>query len=85
MALPTAKELTKLAKACRKLGITQFEGEGIKFTLDLSLMPQKASKASSMMPQKASYEQEEVETDGWESLSDEAKIAWSAGITPENN
>lgn len=34
MALPTPKELKKLADACRKAGIAHFKCEGLEFTLD---------------------------------------------------
>lgn len=34
MDMPSAKELMKLAKACRKSGIKSFKGGGIEFTLD---------------------------------------------------
>lgn len=33
MQLPNAKELAKLANACRKAGIKSFKGAGIEFTL----------------------------------------------------
>lgn len=37
MQLPNTKELVRLAKACRKAGITTFKGAGIEFTLSDSL------------------------------------------------
>lgn len=81
MGLPTPKQLIALAKACRKVGITHFEGEGIKFDLDVNShsLPKKALKNSYSLP----VAQEDVETDGWESLSEEAKIAWSTGAGEE--
>lgn len=70
MDLPSAKELKKLADACRKAGIRQFKGGGIEFTLtdDIPVSPYKQAK-------RAQEPQGEIETD---ELSPEALLMWSA-------
>jgi hypothetical protein len=45
MALPSPKELLKLAAACRKAGIKSFKGDGVEFTLtDDAPVTKKAAK-----------------------------------------
>lgn len=83
MALPTAKELKKLAAACRAAGISSFKGEGIEFTLSADA-PVKRPRAA-QAPKKAApvdLGENAVETD---EMSPEALLFWSvADPTPED-
>jgi len=69
MPLPTAKELKKLAKACREAGIHYFKSSDFEFTLN-GVAPEKPhrSKLSS------SDVQGEIESD---SLTEEELLYWS--------
>lgn len=69
MNLPSAKELAKLAKACRAAGITSFKGGGIEFTLSDSVPPPKAKKQD--LPQTAPTQ---IESD---ELGYDALLHWS--------
>lgn len=88
MALPTPKELKKLADACRKAGIYHFKGDGIEFTLGPMTSTHKASKKSPKQTPIDSTTSVRVDGD-WDSLSDLDKIMWSAAslpeVTPENS
>lgn len=76
------KELKKLADACRKAGIKQYEADGIKFTLsDEPPAPspykkRKAAKAPISTADEGTTGP--IETDGWDSLSEEQKLFYSA-------
>jgi hypothetical protein len=48
MTLPSAKEIAKLAAACRKAGITTFKGGGIEFTLSEKAPETKAAKKAEL-------------------------------------
>ena len=72
MSVPTAKELKKLAKACREAGIHYFKGEGFEFTLT-GIAPEKVTaKSKNTTP----AEQGEIESD---ILSQEDLLFWSSG------
>jgi len=77
MALPSAKELKKLAKACRAAGIRHFKNAEIEFTLtDYVSEPakksvQKRNETSTMMSVMA----DDFET---EELNQDALLFWSA-------
>lgn len=78
MDLPSAKELAKLAAACRKAGITQFKGGGIEFTLSDAPLVTKAAKKAALADVS---ETKEVPSD---ELSYEQLLAWSIpGIEDE--
>ena len=79
MALPTPKELLKLANACRKAGIVQFKGDGIEFTLTDS-RPIKSKKTNSSGKVDNSPV---VSQDDWDSLSELDKIMWSSATLPD--
>lgn len=74
MELPSAKELKKLADACRKAGIISFKGGGIEFTLsdEAPISSHKRAKAAKV----AFVEQGDIETD---SPSPEELLMWSVG------
>ena len=73
MATPSAKELKKLAKACREAGIHFFKGEGFEFTLT-GVAPEKPTrKNASELPE---ADHNEIEMD---SLSQEELMFWSTG------
>lgn len=76
MALPTPKELKKLADACRKAGITHFKSGDIEFTLSEAPLVHKASKK---LPNVPVQQHEEIESEGWDGLSNEEKLFWSVG------
>lgn len=69
MQLPNAKELAKLAAACRKAGIQTFKGGGIEFTLSDHL-PEKPRTAK----QAAASDSEDPTN---EDLSQESLLHWS--------
>lgn len=77
MPAPTAKELKKLAKACRDAGIHYFKGEGFEFTLT-GVAPEKPSRGKSA----SSEVQGEIESD---SLTEEELLYWSTngGVSME--
>jgi hypothetical protein len=73
MATPSAKELKKLAKACRDAGIHYFKGDGFEFTLT-GVAPEKPTrKNSAVLPEQ---DMSKIETD---SLSEEELMFWSTG------
>lgn len=74
--LPNAKELRRLAAACRKAGITKFK----QGDLELTISEDAPAKVVKLTTKSASSVQDTVDNDGdWESLSDEAKLLWSVG------
>lgn len=76
------KELKKLAKACREAGIKSYKADGIEFTLSDQAPPvspykkRQAAKAPIQGAQSAPGEQ--IESDGWDNLSEEQKLFYSA-------
>lgn len=78
MTLPTAKELKKLAAACRKAGITHFKQGDLELDIaeELPKKPRKASHASIESTQPSN-----IESDGWDTLTEEEKLFWSVGGT----
>jgi len=81
MALPTAREIQKLAKACRKAGIRTFKAEGIEFTLtDEQPTTKRASQKASKQPIMAQDEEFKSDT-----ITDEQMLFWSAQGLPETN
>lgn len=52
----TPKELKQLAKACREVGITTFEGLGVKFTLGVP--PIKSPRRAKDAPALSQFERE---------------------------
>jgi hypothetical protein len=69
MPVPTAKELKKLAKACREAGIHYFKSADFEFTLT-GVAPERPSKSKF-----ASTEtQGEIESD---TLTEEELLYWS--------
>jgi len=71
MATPTAKELKKLAKACRDAGIHYFKGDGFEFTLT-GVVPEKPSRKA---PQPEA-DMSKIETD---TPTEEELMFWSTG------
>lgn len=77
MNLPSAKELAKLAAACRKAGITSFKGGGIEFTLSEATPLPRASK-------KSYQEAIEAPAPASEELSYDQLLNWSLNnVDPE--
>lgn len=73
MALPSPKELKKLADACRKAGIVTFKADGIEFTL--ADLPQKSKKIN-----KDNKIDKSIISDAgdWDKLSEIDKLLWSS-------
>lgn len=76
MALPTPKELKKLADTCRKAGIRTFKCGDIEFTLDDAPPAQKRPKKAA----ESASESNTIESDG---LTDEELLFWSVGASSE--
>lgn len=74
-ALPSAKELKKLAKACREAGISHLKSGDIEFTLT-GYGPIKSAKRVKIAPIPNEDVLPQVE-DSWDSLSEMDKILWS--------
>lgn len=72
--LPDAKQLKKLADACRKAGIKTFKGYGLEFTLSDIEPATKSSK------KKAAQTSDSLES---EELTDEQIMFWSAPSIPQ--
>jgi len=78
LSLPSAKDLKQLAKACRAVGITSFEGDGIKFTLGpIEAAPSKPPTGT----QAPDLGANEVDSD---ELSQDALLFWSTGGESES-
>jgi hypothetical protein len=77
MTLPKPSELMKLAKACRKAGITKFKSGDFEFELGDEPQPK-----SSNIKQLANESQGDVETDR---PDDETLLFWSVTDTPSSS
>lgn len=77
MTLPSAKEISKLAKACRAAGISTFKGGGIEFTLTDAPPPAKTSKKPLLEAPSASNDKIESDEPGYEQL-----LHWSVVPMP---
>jgi len=78
MTLPSAKEIAKLATACRKAGISTFKGGGIEFTLTDTMPPSKQSKKQLQASPSSSNDTIETDEPGYEAL-----LHWS--VTPRDD
>lgn len=77
MALPTPKELKRLAAACRKAGITHFKQGDLEITVAEDAPQMRLKRGSNTDAVSA---QNDVNSEGaWDSLSDEEKLFWSVG------
>lgn len=81
------KELKRLAKACREAGIKSYSADGISFTLT-----EEAPAPSAYKRRKATKEatedpgEQEISTDGWDALSEEQQLFYSASpLVSESN
>ena len=75
------KELKKLAKACREAGIKSYKADGLEFTLSdepPAPSPYKKRKASAIPEALSQPDNKEIETDGWDSMSEEQKLFYSS-------
>lgn len=76
------KELKKLADACRKAGIKSYKSGDVEFTLTDEPPPvsaYKKRKAFKTSPEASnSPEDGLIEADGWDTLSEEQKLFYSA-------
>ena len=73
--LPTAKDLKKLAAACRAAGITHFKSGDIEFTLGEAPQKPKKLKASNVS-EVSPADSDEIETEG--GLTQEELLQWSS-------
>lgn len=71
------KELKKLIKTCRELGVKSYKGEGFEFTLTDS-EPVKQTKSKSLPSAQESSEQFESDT-----LTEDHLLFWSTSDTSE--
>lgn len=76
-SLPNPKELIKLAKACRKAGISHFKGFGFEFTLTNELPSTKLTKAAISNPNASNSEPDQVITP--DTPTEEELLFWSSG------
>lgn len=68
------KSLKKLADICRKAGITHFKGDGFEFTL--GDLPEKKTQKSQLFESPT----EQIESEGFEDLSEEDRLFWSSAV-----
>ncbi len=83
MDTPDLKLLKQLAAACRKAGISSYEGYGYKFTLSDSSPPTRkprSAKSSSAAPKDLGENVPESDE-----LSPQALMFWSIGSDPETS
>ena len=82
MALPTVKELKKLAAGCRKAGIKSLKCEGFEFTLtDYTPEPKlKAAAQTAQVGDVRSVIDQDFET---EALTQDQLLGWSCDPTEE--
>lgn len=82
MEFPSAKEIKKLADACRKAGIISFKGCGIEFTLSDEAPRSPAQRRAQATPVQF-VEQTDVETDD---LTPDQLLFYSVGggVTAED-
>lgn len=71
MALPSPKELKRIAKACREAGIKTFKADGLELTFSDSFELPKLKETSVER-----YASDMIPTD---EMSDEDKLFWSVG------
>lgn len=83
MALPSPKELKRLAAACRAAGISSFKGDGVEFTLsdEAPVSKYKKSKAKIKSTNYSREVYQNIETD---EPSPEALLFWSSGFEDES-
>jgi hypothetical protein len=84
----TAKEIKKLADACRKAGIKSFKNSEVEFTLS-DLAPTVTRRRRTVISPaqeniSATLSQPEVIADDTAGLSEEEILFWSSSITEEN-
>lgn len=76
-SLPDSKELNKIIALCRKQGIKTIKIGELELTLSDTVPAAKKPRGKSAV--KVNHgEQGEIETDGWESLTEEERLFWSA-------
>ncbi len=79
--LPSTKELNKIIALCRKQGIKSIKIGELELTLGDTVPAGKKPRGKSAA--KVNHgEQGEIETDGWENLSEEEQMFWSVGGVP---
>lgn len=84
MNLPDLKQLDKLIALCRKRGIKSVKIDNIELTLSEDAPPTRTrgKKANSVKTSDSSSDT--PSEDGWDSLSDEEKLFYSASGMPED-
>ncbi len=80
MNAPDLKLLKQLAAACRKAGISSYEGYGYKFTLSDSAPTTRKSRSTKSRKASVDLGENTPESD---ELSAEALMFWSANDTPD--
>lgn len=82
MERPDLTYVQDLIKLCRKQGVTTIKLGGLELTLSENT-PAPAKPRGKSAKRANHGEQGDIESDGWESLSDEEKLMWSStGGTP---
>jgi hypothetical protein len=76
MAMPTPKELKKIAKACRDAGIKTFKGDGFELTFSDEALQPKPKRGAKAQQEVISPANSRFESD---SPSDEELLLWSVG------
>lgn len=74
------KELKALAKACRAAGIKTFKNQEVEITLsdETPVSNYKKRVAKSPAAKTQELKADTIESDGWDSLTYEQKLNWSA-------
>ncbi len=77
------KDLKKLAAACRAAGIKHYKADGVEFTLsdEAPESPYKKRKAKKS-PQKDPEPGAPIDSDGWDSLTEDQKLFYSVTDSP---
>lgn len=79
----TTKELLALTKVCRKAGITHFKNDEIEFTLTPQETKSNYRKRKEISlktgdPLYNNLAADQIESDGWDTLTIEQKLNWSS-------
>lgn len=74
MPTPTPKELKKLIKMCRELGVKSYKGDGFEFQLSDDIPVKQSKKTAQASAQASEFESDEI--------SPEQLLWWSA-MPPE--
>jgi hypothetical protein len=74
------KLIKEIAATCRKAGISYFKNDKFEFTLTGEApQPQKPRGKAAALKANATSIQDDVESEGFDKLSPEEQVLWSAG------